>query len=92
MKIVPRTFHDGKVQSLRYQTAEGKDCSVGVVLPGTYFFPVHKRKELMYVTGGKLTINGKEYVEGGIPFEINAGDEFTIVAEIPSSYIAHFPE
>jgi len=91
-RIEHNTYKRGKVQSLAFYDAQGRECTIGVILPGEYNFGLLKRREEIHVTSGMLNINGHEIYEddreGGIV--VDEGEEVVIIAKEPVTYFCYY--
>jgi len=84
------SYYDGNVQSIGFETAEGK-ASVGVMNIGEYEFAT-SQKEIMKFTSGKFEVKlpgGCCWKEIGlnVPFEIAANNKFNVKITEVASYI-----
>ena len=94
--IKHNVYWDGQVQSLGF-VGQGllgeQDKTVGVLVPGEYDFGVAKRKEMIWVISGHLTINGVKHGRGyQMPDSctLQPGSAIHIVAEETSSYLCEY--
>jgi len=84
------TYYDGNVQSIGYETAEGK-ASVGVMNVGEYEFAT-SQKEIMKFISGQFDVKlpgSCQWKKIGLnePFEIEAGKSFKVKVTEIASYI-----
>jgi len=84
------SYYDGNVQSIGFETAEGK-ASVGVMNVGEYEFAT-SQKEIMKFISGKFDVKlpGScrwKKIELDEPFEIEADKKFKVKITEVASYI-----
>ncbi len=87
--IKHNNYFEGHVQSLGFKE-EGKDKTVGVALPGDYFFGTASRQETMQVITGVLNINGRSYFPNEEPCIIPKGNDIHILTTSISSYLCSY--
>lgn len=88
-------YFDGKCVSHSVTLADGRKCTVGVILPSTLIFNT-AAPEVMEGTGGRCEyrLDGtSEWIASGVGerFSVPGNAKFEIrVTEAPYSYICHF--
>ena len=83
------SYFEGKVQSLSL-SAEGKNATVGVIMPGTYTFST-STKETMNIVSGSLVARvpgeAEKTYASGTYFIVPEGVEFEVEAAADCAYL-----
>jgi uncharacterized protein YaiE (UPF0345 family) len=85
MQTKHESLFDGKLQTLSLFNGERMTLCIAMMHPGEFNLGRAKTRQLITVTGGMLTINGKNHGSGYICV-VTQGDEIVITAQEPSSY------
>lgn len=87
-------YHDGKVTSRSIVTADGKEKTLGIMLPGSYNFGTGA-PEIMEITAGRCRVrlageaDWQEYATGE-SFNVPGDSRFDIEAIELLDYVCHF--
>jgi len=88
-EIKHHVYENGKIQSLGFKTADGRDATIGVIHgAGNWDFGEANRREQITITSGEITsADEKSHYPAGNVLTFEKGDKIQFRTSGPASYI-----
>jgi len=92
MGITLNIFKGGRIQSLGFKNVNGKDVTMGVIMPGEYDLGIAKRDEELTIVEGILAAKGNSFLPmpGEEPVVFKKGERIQFSCISPVAYICRF--